>query len=413
MAHVKPALLGRFAVVFLAALLLGGALSVVAAVRSIWVDPVVSDTSEHAQTKEELLLIAKIEKLSLFQIKNAAKPDGLVKRDAHPAPHGCVKAYFRVDDALPANLRHGVLARPGHSFPAWIRFSNGVFADDNALDARGMAIKLMEVPGEKLLPGQQHEQTQDFVMINNPTFPVANVQEYLSFFAKQVAGDSFGYFVGFNPFAWHLREMRVGMGMLERPASPLSAAYFSMLPFKLGPTHNIKFSVSPCDPEVRERCEPWHLPVPSERNSHYLRDALVEALTLRADQPNSQAPAARFAFRVQRQLPDMNMPIEDASIEWSQAFSPYQQVAEISIPAQRFSSQEQNEFCENLSFMPWHALPAHRPIGGLNRARRRMYEVVSAARHAANGVVRAEPRGFCLRLDGQPCPTLASLGDQP
>jgi hypothetical protein len=416
MAHVtnpRSASLRASRGVLLSIALFGAALWLVAAIRSIWVDPVVADTSEHAQTAEELATIAKIEKEALFQIKNAAKPDHLTKRDAHPAPHGCVQAYFRVRDDLPEALRHGVLAQPGHVYPAWVRLSNGVFSDDNELDARGMAIKLMEVPGEKLLPAQKDEQTQDFVMINNSTFPIANVEEYLTFFTKQVEGDSFGYFVGFNPFAWHLREMRVGFGMLKRPANPLSAAYFSMLPFKLGPDLNIKFSVLPCDPDEPSRCQEWKLDVPDARTSHYLRDALVETLTPKADAPESNGKAARFAFRVQVQNPALNMPIEDASIVWSEQFAPYQEVAEISIPAQRFSTEEQNEFCENLSFTPWHALPAHRPIGGLNRARRRVYELISATRHAANGVARHEPRGFCLRLDGQPCSALAALGDQP
>jgi hypothetical protein len=141
---------------------------------------------------------------------------------------------------------------------------------------------------------------------------------------------------------------------------------------------------------------------------------MIATLTRKADEPLSDAPAARFAFRVQRQVADANMPIEDASIEWSESRSPYVPVAEIAIPAQRFSSEEQNEFCENLSFNPWHALPAHRPIGGLNRARLRLYDAISKARHAANGVPRHEPRGFCLQLDGKPCPgLLAAFGDAP
>jgi hypothetical protein len=378
--------------------------------HAIFVDPVVTDTSEHRQTAHELAVIETIKQTALASIANAAKPDHLWKRDAHPAPHGCVKAHFRVDPNIPADLRHGVLAEPGRTYPAWIRFSNGLFSDDNAQDARGMAIKLMDVPGEKLLPREQHESTQDFVMINNPTVPIANVDEFLDFYSRQVRGDTLGYFLGWNPLQWHLREMRVGFGMLERPANPLATAYFSMLPYKLGPEHNIKFSVLPCDPEVESECQAWELPVPGDRNSHYLRDAMIATLTPRADEPLSDAPAARFAFRVQRQLPHANMPIEDASIEWSEARSPYVRVAEVAIPAQRFSSDEQNEFCENLSFNPWHALPAHRPIGGLNRARFVLYDAISARRHAENGVARHEPRGFCLQLDGQPCSQLLAGG---
>ncbi|MEK1942330.1 MAG: hypothetical protein AAAB16_18325, partial [Pseudomonas sp.] len=36
------------------------------------------------------------------------------------------------------------------------------------------------------------------------------------------------------------------------------------------------------------------------------------------------------------------------------------------------------------SFNPWHALPEHRPLGGINRLRKAVYEAVSAYRHERN-----------------------------
>ena len=47
--------------------------------------------------------------------------------------------------------------------------------------------------------------------------------------------------------------------------------------------------------------------------------------------------------------------------------------------------REQNLACDNLSFNPWHSLPEHRPIGGINRLRKAVYETVSAYRHERNG----------------------------
>ncbi|MFI5306272.1 MAG: hypothetical protein ACHQ53_02905, partial [Polyangiales bacterium] len=233
------------------------------------------------------------------------------------------------------------------------------------------------------------------------------------------------------PRQWHLREMRVGFGMLKSAPSPLAMSYFSMLPYRLGHT-NIKFGVMPCDPDVTERCEEWDPDKPRkrkdghtldepdqpERTPHYLRDALVKTLTPKADDPTSDAPAARFAFRVQVQVPDANMPIEDASIEWSQASSPYVQVAQITIDHQRFSSELQNELCENLSFMPWHSLPEHEPIGGLNRARKVLYPAVAKYRHEANAALLREPTGLCLRSEGghpeaYPCPDVVAERGRP
>ena len=46
---------------------------------------------------------------------------------------------------------------------------------------------------------------------------------------------------------------------------------------------------------------------------------------------------------------------------------------------------------ENLSFTPWHSLPEHRPIGGINRVRKAVYLAVSTLRHRLNQAPRVEP----------------------
>jgi hypothetical protein len=384
---------------------------------ALFSDPSVSDTGEGRSTPEEEAMIEEIKELALASIDFAAEPDHFHKRDAHPAPHGCVKAWLTVDPEIEERFRHGVFARPGHRYPTWVRFSNGLRTDDRQLDVRGMAMKLMDVPGEKLL--HRGESTQDFVMINYHTFVVPDVAEFLPFFERQVAGDPFGYFIGWNPFEWRLRELRVGLQMLAKSVlkqdgpSPLAMSYFSMLPYDLGRDLKIKFSVWPCDVGVTGECVTPETGRPTDPSEQFLREQLIADLTPPASATPDDRPAGRFEFRVQVQEPSRNMPIENASITWLQELSPYVRVAELTIAHQRFSTEEQNRFCENLSFNPWHALPAHRPIGGLNRARHVMYNAISEARHEANGVARHEPRGFCLRLDGLPCASELAAGDRP
>ena len=78
---------------------------------------------------------------------------------------------------LPDHLRQGVFA-PGTQYKAWIRFSNGNSEPRPAwfFDARGMAIKLMGVPGEKLLDDEKY--TQDFILISHPNFFVDDLRRY-------------------------------------------------------------------------------------------------------------------------------------------------------------------------------------------------------------------------------------------
>jgi hypothetical protein len=87
------------------------------------------------------------------------------------------------------------------------------------------------------------------------------------------------------------------------------------------------------------------------------------------------------------------MDVEDSVQEWNDEDAPFYKVAKITIPKQAFDSDAQRSFCENLSYTPWHSLPEHRPLGGVNRIRRIVYERISKLRHDLNQSLRQEPTG--------------------
>jgi hypothetical protein len=101
---------------------------------------------------------------------------------------------------------------------------------------------------------------------------------------------------------------------------------------------------------------------------------------------------ARFDFMVQAQTDPYKMPLEDPSVVWDEELSPFRRVASLRIPEQSFDSAAQMTFCENLSFTPWHSLLEHRPLGGLNRARKVVYQALSKLRHQRNDAPRQEPK---------------------
>ena len=113
----------------------------------------------------------------------------------------------------------------------------------------------------------------------------------------------------------------------------------------------------------------------------YLRAALVEQLTER------KLPAA-FGFYVQRQGNPEAMPIEDPTVKWMSA---WEEVATIEIDAQDFNFCEREEWGNALSYTPWHALKEHRPLGGINRARKVIYPASSELRHQNLGAPQKEP----------------------
>lgn len=331
-------------------------------------------SEEQIPTDEAALTRSIIE--DAIRIVEQHRDNTRVLRDAHAKAHGCVRAQLTVSPALAPALQHGVFSEPGKTWQAWMRLSNGNAYPqfDRARDARGMAIKLLDVPGEKLSKSPQHATEQDFVMFNHPAFFVRDVAEYKSNFAAQADGKkALAFFPSWNPESWEIRHLIIALKTLApAPESPVATTYNSIAPFKLGPL-NIKYRVIP-DPQA---CPGYTLPAQNQDLPNFLRNALYQQLSL------DRVPAC-FALQVQRQNPEYYMPIEDPSIEWDESISPFETVASIRLPAQDFDSREQNLFCDNLSFNPWHALPEHRPIGGINRLRKAVYEAVSTYRLERN-----------------------------
>jgi hypothetical protein len=68
-------------------------------------------------------------------------------------------------------------------------------------------------------------------------------------------------------------------------------------------------------------------------------------------------------------------------------------VAAIEIFPQKLDSPAQWEFCQNITFNPWHSLVEHQPVGGINRARRDVMDTLQNVRLAKNGRKRFEPTG--------------------
>ncbi|WP_105188911.1 catalase family protein [Pseudoalteromonas sp. T1lg48] len=321
----------------------------------------------------------------------AATAPSPYRRDVHAKAHGCVKATFSVPALSDARLRHGIFAEPSQ-YQAWVRFSSGDTRPqaDGVKDARGMAIKVMGVDGKKLLPLEQDAQTQDFVMINSDVFFIKDVAEYAKFMQYQAQGSKFGYFFNdfnWNIFKWHLRSLYLGAKTLKpAPDSLLTEQYHSLSAYRLGAEQFMKYSAKACSSNTAVAV--------SHDNANFLRQELSA---------NLSQTGACFDFMVQLQNPDKYMPVEDTTVKWQPEDSPFIKVARIEIPEQQFDTQEQNQFCENLSFTPWHAVKELEPVGGINRLRKAVYNGVSRYRHDKNGQPMLEPSGWCLKLDGSEC----------
>jgi hypothetical protein len=269
-------------------------------------------------------------------------------RGEHPKQHGGVWATLSVDADLPEPLRVGLFATTA-SYAAMVRFSSGSTEDDRQPDVRGMAIKVL-VPG-----GFESLQVQDFVLADHPVFFARNVQHLFDFLTRVATGTPLAQLAADYPELPAFTRVAT--------ASLLATTYWSQTPYKLGASA-VKYVATPGDagPDTSG---------PLSATPDCLRESMIQQLSVR------RLPA-RFDLSVQLQTDADSMPIEDPTIVWT---SNPVRVASITIPPQEFEGEAQTAAFDSHGWSPWNALPEHRPLGGINRARRRVYAESDGLRH--------------------------------
>lgn len=308
--------------------------------------------------------------------ENLPGPGRPVPRGQHPKHHGCVRAEFVIAEDSPEALQIGLFREAGKRFPAWIRFSNARVQDDRHPGGHGMAIKLMGIPGVKLLGGEENAETHDFLLLDSPVFFIKNAIEYARFESALLAMEDsrLGLLSLARYFVTHLAEARILRKISKNVSTnPLETRYWSATPYKFG-DGAVKYFVQP-----RVFGHPIGAKTPSVDQLHL---AMKRNLDIRG---------AGFDFFVQRQVDPVRTPIEDATREWDERISPYEKVATIHIGRQTFDGSAQMAFCQDLAYNPWHALPEHRPLGGINRVRRAVYVALSDMRRKLNNAPLREP----------------------
>ncbi|MDQ7074943.1 MAG: hypothetical protein Q9O24_07260 [Gammaproteobacteria bacterium] len=298
-------------------------------------------------------------------------------RDTHPKSNGCLHADFVVNANLNKKYQQGIF-RPNASYPVWMRFSNSVeeLTDDHEDDFRGLGMKLSGVTGERVaFPGDE-QSTQDFLFLGHDAFFAANPEQFFDFFDATFSGRSFWFLLT------HPKGFFNIMQGSKAYANPLNVNWNSVTAYGLGERVNGAFKTT-----VRyalQTCAENEGDVPKPLTADYLEENMQAQLS---------KGTACLNFFIQEQIDPVKMPVENALVAWDQSISPLIKLAQIRIPKQNFTSDEQKVFCENISFNPGHSLTAHEPIGGINRARKVVMKDISDLRLMQNGVARFEPTG--------------------
>jgi len=332
-------------------------------------------------TREEVTSIGRtLETLLRTYIGALIKNPDVARRQVHAKGPPPVVGEFIVGGNVPARYRHGILAKPG-TYPVWVRWSNGAqtVQPDKKPDVRGMAVKVMNVPGDTLLSDEPH--TQDWLDSNGKGFFVGGAEDYVGF-TKALSHTNpvlqAAALLWFFIVEGRWQEFgNLNASRNRKVASYLAEPFWSQVPYHLGLGNGegdyIKHMFQP---QAVDQREPGDSP-------NYLGERLVESL---------KVSEFRFDFMMQLRRCPEKLPTENASVIWDESHSPFEKVAELRIPRQEFDTDARRQLGENMFFFPWHCLREHEPAGGVSLARLAIYFCMSNVRHEINGVdQRAKP----------------------
>ena len=316
----------------------------------------------------------------LRALQKARARGGAAGRGLHLRGHVGAEAEVEVLAGLPEHARAGFFARPGRH-RALVRFSNGAghHQPDRAPDIRGIALKVFDVPGKKVIPPLADATTQDFLFIHSQHGPFKNADEFVALvlaargsqllLLPRLAGT-----VGFGRALQLVKGILKSMGKGFR--SFAGRRFYGALPIKYG--------------DYAARC----VLVPA--GGEGAQEPLVEG-GLAADlKERLRREPLVWDLAVQFFVDEAKTPIEDPSRVWEESDSPLVTVGRVTVPVQDADSERGRAISahvEKLSFDPWHALEEHRPLGNMMRARNQAY------RHST------EERGAISELEAAPLAT--------
>lgn len=288
---------------------------------------------------------------------------GRVGRALHHKGHGLFEARFEVLADLPEHARHGLFAAPA-TYDALVRYSNGAgkVQHDKVADVRGIAIKVLGVTGDKVLGTAA---TQDFLGILSSSGPFESADDFVKIVwaARNPLLAPFRVLAALGPRGLSVVG-KLLKGLKQPPASLATTPFYSAVPIQCGP-YAVRFKLTPSGGAAAGELAAAH-------------DFHAEELAARL----RRGPVGHD-FALQFYEDEERTPIEDPSIDWD---TPYTTVARLVIPQQDAASERGHKLAargEALGFDPWHALVAHKPLGGIMRMRKHAYYASTRGRAAA------------------------------
>ena len=324
-------------------------------------------------------------------LDTTAKDYGHAVRSVHAKAHGILEGTLTVLPNLPPELAQGMFATPG-DHRCYMRLSTnaGDILPDTISLPRGLALKVLDVPGERL-PGADGT-TQNFVMVNGPVFQAKTADKFLGSL-KKLAGTTDKLEGTKEVMSTVLRGVNTALEAVgvSSPAiqslggapnvDPLGETYYSVTAFRYG-DYIAKFAVVPVSPDLMARTKEV---IDVSGNPDAIRQHVKGEM---------QLMDGKWEVRVQLCRDLEKQPVEDPTVEWKEDDAPFRTVATISAGRQdSWDDAQVQKVNEEMRFSPWIGLLAHQPLGNINRARKAPYEHSAEYRQRFNHCPIHEPNG--------------------
>jgi catalase len=322
-------------------------------------------------------------------------------RPVHAKSHGLLTGTLEVLPNLTEPLSQGLFTA-GASYPVIMRFSTnpGDLLADNVSSPRGLAIKVLNVEGHKVA-NHTGENTQDFACINTDVFTAPDAKGFLEqvkLFDKTLdipEGVKHAVSVAARATNTVLKAVHIPSATLEGIGASathiLGETYTTVAPLRYG-DYVAKIGVTPSSPNIKALTGK-HIDLGADYNA-------LEELIKKFFRHETAVWEVNVQLALEPEKPsleekDKDFPIEVADKHWPEDKSPWRTVAHLTVsPQDSYSDARQLYVDEFLSFSPWHALEAHRPLGGVMRSRLKAYEEAAKYRAQRNQRERIEPKSI-------------------
>jgi len=284
--------------------------------------------------------------------------------------HGVLKGNLIVRKDIDEALKVGIFK--GANYPIWMRISSDTSPSRTGYESTvGIGLKLFDVPGEKLIDDPD-DITFDLILQNHPVFFLDTALDMCEFTRAAVIDNTVDDYLKNHPkTAKILGEMAKPLG------SVLASEYWTILPSAFGDANYAKFKLVP-----HNVARP---PTKAPEDPDYLARDLEGRMA---------AKAAGFTLCVQLRTNADTMPLDQASVPWSEFESPFVPAADLVLPVQDITNPDQKAIGENFACNIWRVTQDHEPQGSLAKVRGQVYRASARLRRTTNKVPDHEAKRY-------------------